>query len=67
MVETRQDEALNLHLQFACTAQGECDREFFCINPTYLLFPVCPRLVAWDGLAKSLRDQGIPLVKNTGG
>ncbi len=62
-METRPVKAMNLHLQFACTVQGECDREFFCINPHYILEPVCPHLVAWDGLAKSMKAQGIPLVK----
>ncbi len=28
-------EAMNLKLQFACTRQGVCDREFFCINPNF--------------------------------
>jgi len=69
MAETRG--ARNMHLQFACTAycgqhQGECDREFFCINPNFsrdsigLLSShfgsVCPHLIAWDPFAKSQRD-----------
>ena len=62
-METRQGEIMKLHLQFACTAQGECDREFFCVNPHYILEPVCPHLVAWDPVAKSMKAQDIPLVK----
>ena len=55
--------AMKLHLEFACNLHGECGREFFCINPHYVLNTVCPHLIAWDGLTKFLRNQDIPLVK----
>ncbi len=62
-----EEAAMNLDLSFACLARGECNREFFCINPNFCLpgHPpsICPHLVVWDPTAKKLKAEGIEFIK----
>lgn len=44
-METVKIEALKLHPEFYCTKKGACNRMYTCINPTELLYPVCPHLI----------------------